>query len=72
MEHRRLERLLTYEQLAHALQLSPGTLRNWVSQQYIPYVKIGRAVRFDPVAIQHWLRKRAHPGRLRFRHESVE
>jgi len=63
----RLEQLLTYEQLAEALQVSPGTLRNWVSQQYVPHVKIGRVVRFDPSAIDNWLRKRAHPGRLRLR-----
>ena len=64
-----LDRLLTYKQLADALQVSPGTLRNWVSQQYIPHVKLGRAVRFDPRTVEQWLQKRAHPGRLRLRHE---
>ena len=67
-----LDRLLTYDQLADALQVSQGTLRNWVSQQYVPHVKIGRAVRFDPRAIEEWLQRRAHPGRLRLRHENLK
>ena len=48
----KLDQLLTYEQLADKLQVNPGTLRNWVSQGYIPCVKLGRAVRFDPRAVQ--------------------
>lgn len=71
MAERRLEKLLTYEQLAETLQMSPGTLRNWVSQEFIPHVKLGRTVRFDPAAVEAWLRKRAHPGRLRVRYDTM-
>jgi excisionase family DNA binding protein len=67
MEPPRLDKLLTYDQLARVLQVNPGTLRNWVSQQFIPHVKLGRAVRFDTAAVEMWLRKRSHPGRLTFR-----
>ena len=69
---RMAEKLLTYDQLAEWLQVSPGTLRNWVSQQFIPCVKLGRAVRFDPAVIEQWVRKRTCPGRLRLRHENLK
>ena len=72
METNRLDRLLTYDQLAITLQVNPGTLRNWVSQQYIPHIKLGRAVRFDPHTIEKWLQKRTYPGRLRFRHDGLK
>ena len=62
-----LNQLLTYEQLAQFLQMSPGTLRNWVSQQFIPHIKVGGLVRFDRRAIEDWLRKRARPGRRQLR-----
>lgn len=67
MQNRELEILLTYDQLADRLQVSPGTLRNWVSQQFIPHVKLGRAVRFEINDIQAWIKKRANEGRVRLR-----
>jgi excisionase family DNA binding protein len=67
MKSEQLQKLLTYDQLADLLQVSPGTLRNWVSQQYIPYLKIGKNVRFSQNAIEQWLKKRAHYGRLQIR-----
>lgn len=67
MQNRELETLLTYDQLADRLQVSPGTLRNWVSQQFIPHVKLGRAVRFEINDIQAWINKRANGGRVRLR-----
>ncbi len=53
MPAHRLDRFLTYDQLAEALQLSLGTLKNWVSQGFIPHTKLGRNVRFDPDAIEN-------------------
>jgi len=66
----RLGRLLTYQQLAEALQISAGTLRNWVSEGFVPHIKLGRVVRFDPCEIERWIERRAHPGRLRQRVET--
>lgn len=63
------QRLLTYDQLAELLQISPGTLRNWVSQQFIPHTKVGRNVRFDLDTIDKWIKRRTNPGRLRMRHD---
>ena len=65
------DRLLTYDQLARALQISPGTLRNWVSQDYIPHVKLGRCVRFNSDDINNWLKQRSCPGRLQLIPDNV-
>ena len=46
---------MTVEQLADYLSVSPGTIRNWVSQRYVPYAKKGRMVRFHRQKIDTWL-----------------
>lgn len=40
--------LLTIRQAAQYLAVSVSTLYGWVWQRRIPFVKIGRALRFDP------------------------
>ena len=45
------KKLLTYEQLAECLQVTPQSLRNWVKRKAIPYVRIGSSVRFDYDAV---------------------
>jgi excisionase family DNA binding protein len=37
--------LLTLAETAALLRLKPSTIRAWVSQRRIPYVKLGRLVR---------------------------
>jgi len=54
---------LTVEQLADYLSVSSGTIRNWVSQKYIPHIKKGRIVRFHRNQIDAWLSANACPGR---------
>jgi excisionase family DNA binding protein len=41
------ERLLTIREAAQYLAVSVSTLYGWVWQRRIPFVKIGRALRFD-------------------------
>lgn len=43
-----IEGLLTIREAAQYLALSVSTLYGWVWQRRIPFVKIGRALRFDP------------------------
>ena len=50
-----MRELLTTEQAAEILKIKPGTLRSWVSQRKIPYVKLGRLVRFDKNAIENFI-----------------
>jgi excisionase family DNA binding protein len=54
---------LTVSQLAEYLSVSPGTVRNWVSQRYIPFAKRGRIVRFHRQRIDAWLMADACLGR---------
>ena len=53
-----LHELLTSEQVASLAGLSQETLAQWRSQKSgIPYLKIGRVVRFDPVEVQAYLER---------------
>ncbi len=39
--------LIDIERLARYLSISKGTLYNWVYLRRIPFIKVGRCVRFD-------------------------
>ena len=43
------------DDLASFLSVSPRTIRKWVLIRFVPYLKIGRAVRFDPNEIKAWV-----------------
>lgn len=50
------KRFLTAEEVASITGLSLETLAQWRSQRRgIPYLKIGRAVRYDPTDVQTYL-----------------
>ena len=53
--------LLNAKEIAAMLELSTATIRKWVLTGYIPYKKIGRAVRFSASEIQDWARSK-HAG----------
>ncbi len=50
-------RLIDINELALLLSLKRGTLYNWVYLRRIPFVKIGGALRFDPVEVDRVMRK---------------
>jgi excisionase family DNA binding protein len=52
------ETFLDTGQVAKLLGLSVATIRKWVLIRYIPYKKIGRAVRFSAREIQEWVKTR--------------
>ena len=49
-----IETFFDVGQVAQMLGLSVATIRKWVLTGYIPYKKIGRAVRFSPLEVQDW------------------
>jgi excisionase family DNA binding protein len=51
-----LETYLDVEQVAEMLGLSIATIRKWVLIGYIPYLKIGRVIRFSASEVQDWAR----------------
>ena len=50
-----MKELLTTEEAATILNVRPWTLRSWVSQKRIPYVKLGRLVRFKRSDLEHFI-----------------
>lgn len=53
--------LLTLRQAAAYMGLSVHTLRQWVSQRRIPFVKLGRAVRFNPADLAAFITAHTRP-----------
>jgi excisionase family DNA binding protein len=53
-----LETFLDVGQVAEMLGLSVATIRKWVLIRYIPYRKLGRAVRFSAPEIREWVKTR--------------
>ena len=63
-----VETFMDVGQVADMLGLSVATIRKWVLTGYIPYKKIGRAVRFSPLEVQDWAK--AKTGRQVQTHEN--
>lgn len=49
------KRLIDVKELAIYIGLSPETIYSWVSQEKIPFVKVGRLTKFDLRAIDRWI-----------------
>jgi excisionase family DNA binding protein len=49
-------RLIDINELSSRLNIAKGTLYNWVYLRRIPFVKLGRALRFDPNEIDRIIR----------------
>ncbi len=48
--------LIDIDELSQRLNIAKGTLYNWVYLRRIPFVKLGRALRFDPNEIERIIR----------------
>ena len=58
--------LLTYNQAAALLNISPGTLRRWVMQKKIPYIKLlNRSVRFEAKELERWVKQQTRTQEVR-------
>ena len=58
--NRKIDSLLNYQQAAELLGLSENTLRKYVSCRVIPFVKIGRSVRFNPSELSSWIESNSY------------
>ena len=54
--------LLDYQELSTWLNDSVRHLRRLVHERRIPYVKVGRYVRFDPEEIRCWIESNGQPA----------
>ncbi len=59
------DRLLTIPQLSQRMGIPEATIRDWLHTRFIPFVKLGRRIYFDPDVINGWIAQRAEAGRLR-------
>ena len=58
-----MDKLLNIDELSDLLGVKPSTVRKWVHLRFIPYVTIGRAVRFERKAIEGWVTEQSREGR---------
>lgn len=66
------ERLLDVDEVADSLGVTKRFVRRLVAERRIPFVKVGKFVRFDPVEIRLWIdRQRVEPQRGRAREYAV-
>jgi excisionase family DNA binding protein len=55
--------LLTREELAVEINIKASTISQWVMQKRIPYIKIGKLVRFEKEKVMEWIeQKRVKPA----------
>jgi len=50
-----MEKLLTAKQVSELLEVKVSTVYDWVYRKAIPYVKLGRLIRFKKPEIFHWV-----------------
>jgi excisionase family DNA binding protein len=55
--------LMTVDEAAAYLRLAPWTLRHWVCKKKIPYVRLGRSVRFRRKDMERFVTQNLH-GKL--------
>lgn len=55
------ENLLNRQQLSSKLGISPSFVSKLMAEDGLPYIKLGRAVRFDPVEVMAFLQERRRP-----------
>lgn len=56
-------KLLNAQEIADLLGVKKSTIYQWTSQEFIPYVKIGKLVRFNVDTVMKWLSKKETKGR---------
>lgn len=52
-------KLLNIKQLSEKLNVKPRTIYDWKYKRQIPFIKLGKLLRFDEEIIDKWLKKKA-------------
>ncbi len=55
--------IMTTDQICEAFGISKSTLNNWRKEKGLPFIKVGRTVRYDYPAVVEWLKKHEVNGR---------
>ena len=51
-------RLLSIEETAECLGVKVATLYTWTSQRKVPFIKVGKLVKFDERDLNKWIEQR--------------
>lgn len=62
-----MERLMTAKQVSELIEVKPSTIYQWVHLGLIPYVKLGKCVRFKKAELFRWIDKNFRKERISFR-----
>ena len=62
-----MERLMTAKQVSELIEVRPSTVYQWVHVGLIPYVKIGKCVRFKKDELLRWIDKNHRKERVSFK-----
>jgi len=54
--------LLTVEEFAKALGMSPKTVRMWIWRRRVEFVRVGRAIRFRPETVDEIVNRGSVPA----------
>ena len=65
-----MERLMTAKQVSELIEVKHSTIYQWVHEGLIPYVKLGKCVRFRKDELFRWIDKNHRKERVSFK--SVE
>jgi excisionase family DNA binding protein len=57
MPRNETEPLMTVDDVAEFLAVSPKTIRNWVFRGQIPFLKVGETVRFELAQVREWIKE---------------
>jgi excisionase family DNA binding protein len=63
MQSRSESGLITVQEAAKFLAVSTSTLYGWVYQRRIPFVKVGRSLRFELAELQKFVQSNRFPVR---------
>jgi excisionase family DNA binding protein len=58
-----MKKFLTIDEVAANLKIAKNTIYGWIREEFIPYHKVGRLVRFDPDKIDEWMLSMSKKGR---------
>jgi excisionase family DNA binding protein len=62
-----MERLMTAKQVSELIEVKPSTVYQWVHLGLIPYIKIGKCVRFKKDELFRWIDKNHRRERVSFK-----
>ena len=62
-----MERLMTAKQVSELIEVRPSTIYQWVHLGLIPYVKLGKCVRFKKAELFRWIDKNLRKERVSFK-----